>query len=314
MVAVDGWLSGYSPRISTKRPAGQKIAQKLEQGDSVRLRLGEWKNEDEETGELTQGILDEELLLECEFMYSESFQLDDLPQHLQKEIPRHANRVGFEVYEIQTKNDYEDNIMFETSEEPIIGLSDTEPGPTDTIGVNPPEKYSDIQHTSQEILESISADVLSSLGYETETNCYRENRNGSTSEVDVWAEKPEANFAVYVSCKNWDSRVGRDKVETEVGRIMNLKRVPQLRILVVGELTDSAAGALNSNGFLAITIDKKAGEGNVGEVYRTIHRQLREVSLTLAPPQVERVASQAEVLSEELETLSDNIRELGGHQ
>jgi len=162
----------------------------------------------------------------------------------------------------------------------------------------------------QEILEQITADVLKSLGYEVEVNVYKENRGTGKSELDVWAEKPSVNFSVYASCKNWSKSIGRPTVDEEVGRVENLRALPQLRILVVKGFRGNGRESARANGFLPIEIGEKATKNNAGEIYELIHEQMSRVSLTLAPPKIESLAQRTGELSEELALLSNEIGNL----
>ena len=91
---------------------------------------------------------------------------------------------------------------------------------------------------SREVLESVVAEALRSLGFSVQTDV-RLPAKGGDIEVDVWGVKSVGNaqFRVYVSCKNWDKDVDRTVVDQEFGRVLQLNQLPHLRIFVVKSLT-----------------------------------------------------------------------------
>lgn len=111
---------------------------------------------------------------------------------------------------------------------------------------------------SKEVLEGIVAKVLEDLGFRVRTNVKLEARRGLV-EADVWAQRRIAGtrFSVYASCKNWSADVGREFVDSEIGRIASLRDLPQLRVLVVKGLTDPARELAEASGFLTIELARK---------------------------------------------------------
>lgn len=297
MPQTKGEFSGYTPRLSAKTPVGKEIQSKGSEGADIKLTITEVRADDIEE------YLNEELQLTIAEIRDEYIELEDIPRYLQDFSYRYADYV---VYEVHTLKDNGRHIELDT--ESTTAAENT----NGTQGKTQPHNTQYSGPPSLEILESITADVLDSLGYQSETNVRRSGREQSSSiEVDVWAETPTENFSVYVSCKNWDSKIDRQAVDKEVGRIMTMQRLPQLRVMVIGELTDGARAALKANGFVPITLGKQADETNADEVYETIHSQLTQTLLAIAPPQVEAIANRAESLSNELSELSDEIRRIG---
>lgn len=299
MVRSKGEFSGWSPRISTKTPNGNEVGQKAKVGDEIQFNLTQVSKNNEDI------YVDEELSLEVKIIYDDYVQLETIPSYLKEEIPTGAELAVCDIHRIVNSG-----VTLETFEPSNQDTGSIPSGSGETLA----ESNVDIDYTgpaSRELLESITANALDSLGYSTETNVNRITREGPKAEVDVWAKNPRENFSIYVSCKNWDSKVGRPTVDEEVGRVINLRKVPQLRILVVGNLTEDAKKAIEASGFLAITLGEQADEENTEEIYREIHTQLTETLLAIAPPRVEEIADRAETLSQELGKLSDDIRHIG---
>lgn len=299
MVQSKGEFSGWSPRISTKTPNGKNIEQKVVEGYEIEfelIKLSKNKNTSQ---------VNEKLSLKVDDIYERYIELKDIPQYLRKSLQKHADSAVYDIHKITNGS-----VAVESFEPSQQHYSSPTSGSQETA-VNSPTNIDYTGPPSRELLESITANVLDSLGYTTETNINRTTREGPEAEVDVWAENPRENFSIYVSCKNWDSKVGRPTVDEEVGRVINLRKVPQLRVLVVGNITKDAEKAIEASGFLAVTLGKQANDDNTEEIYREIHSQLTETLLAIAPPRVEEIANRAEALSQELGELSDDIRRIG---
>jgi hypothetical protein len=299
MVRAKGQLSQHKPRISTKTPTGRKIEQKTTKGYEIEFELIE-SSKDGDTNQVN-----EKLSLEVSSINRNYIKLKNIPSYLRNSVQRHADGAVYDIHSITNNGRVIES--FEPSQQhysssPSESQETVIDSPTDIDYTGPP---------SRELLESITANVLDSLGYDTETNASRTTREGPEAEVDVWAENPRENFSIYASCKNWDSKVGRPTVDEEVGRVINLRKVPQLRVLVVGNLTKDAEKALEASGFLAVKLGEQADDDNTEEIYREIHSQLTETLLAIAPPRVEEIANRAEALSRELGELSDDIRRIG---
>jgi len=109
-----------------------------------------------------------------------------------------------------------------------------------------------------ELLESIVADVLSDLGFVTETNARIRTKKGVMG-VDVWGRKQVGNSAFYVygSCKNWNREVDRSVIDEEFGRTLQLIQIPQLKIFIAKKLTEPARETALADGFLVIELVRK---------------------------------------------------------
>ena len=299
MSQTKGHFSLYNPYISTKTPVGREIQKRAHEENRLDVTITEVRSDE---GEI---YLNERLILEIGSIRDDEIRLESIPEYIQNQSVKSADYVVYEVHSIRSSGR---TLELEAT---------TDPNPRDTPTDHSAEVSQSVDTAysgppSLEILESITAEVLGTLGYQAETNVQRSPREqGGPIEVDVFAENPTENFSIYVSCKNWNSKVDRQVVDKEVGRIMNMQRVPQLRVMVAGELTDGARGALEANGFVPITLGEQADETNAEEIHTIIHTQLTQTLLAIAPPQVEAIASQAESLSNELSELSDEIRRIG---
>ena len=157
---------------------------------------------------------------------------------------------------------------------------------------------------SKEILESIVAKALKALGFSTQTNS-RLPAKGGDVEVDVWATKNVggAQFRIYASCKNWDRDVDRQVVDQEFGRVLQLYKLPHLRILVVRSLTEPARKAAFDDGFFVIELGEKASTNNAQEVYDIVYSKLREIFIGIAPDKIRSVVERLRSALKELEGL-----------
>lgn len=137
---------------------------------------------------------------------------------------------------------------------------------------------------SREVLESIVALVLSELGFSTRVNYQAPSRSGKLIEVDVWAEKRTEHFifTVYVSCKNWNKEVDSRVVHQEVGRIANLLRVPNLKVLVARKFTEPAKREALASGFVILELGEKVNDENAVEIYEAIHETLSNLFASIA--------------------------------
>lgn len=296
MSEIDGRIISNQPYVSTKTPLGNRIRQEIKEGGRIDCTISISKLDGKKVS------INERVELEVADINDRHIQLDYLPDYLHTTVPKSVDRVSFHIHRV-----------IASYGSVIMEFDETDPA-TDTTDIMPQDVPAESGYegpASREILESITADVLQTLGYDTGTNVYRSNREASTTtEVDIWAENPQQNFSIYVSCKNWDSKVGRQTVDEEVGRIMNLQKVPQLRVLVVGDLTEDAEKALESNGFLAITLGEQANERNADEIYAEVRLQFTEALLAIAPTSVEQIAQKADELAQELSGLSNDIRRI----
>lgn len=304
MSQAKGWLQGSRPRISTKTPVGEKIHQKVYDSSSIELTIVSFQDSN---GEMIE--LDEKLSLGICNIRDDYIELKNIPEFLSDTSIRSTELIVYNIHRILTSSgnvahSFEESQTNDEDSNQII-TEDQEPKT---------EKY-DGRETTREILESITADVVDNLGYKVQTNVYKEDRQKDKSiEMDVWAENAKTNFSIYVSCKNWDSKLGRQGVDEEVGRVTTLSKIPQLRVLVVAELTDNARSAIEANGFLAITLGEKADEQNADEIYKIINKEFRDTLLAIAPPETEKIANRAKEISNEIEGLAEDIDNLGSLQ
>lgn len=124
----------------------------------------------------------------------------------------------------------------------------------------------DSDDSVREILEGITKDALSSLGYETRPNELRENRDNEGVESDVWAEKDDSDIQVYVSCKNWEDGIGRGLIDQESGRVNSFLEIPHIKIIVASEFNGQAKSNAHAHGFQTIEIGQKANSENSDEI------------------------------------------------
>jgi predicted RecB family endonuclease len=165
---------------------------------------------------------------------------------------------------------------------------------------------------SREVLEGIVASVLENLGFRVSTNVKLEARRGSPIEVDVWAQRMigRTRFSIYVSCKNWDGAVDRSVVDEEAGRIINLRDIPQLKVLVARELTEPAKEAAEAYGFMVIELGRKAEAENSKEIYEIVYRAFNELFTAIAPPRLREIAEKLAEIREDLRGVEEEITRL----
>jgi hypothetical protein len=153
------------------------------------------------------------------------------------------------------------------------------------LPIPPPPKpeHFDVK-PSRDVLEGIVASVFESLGFNVVTNARKEPRKGSPIEVDVWAWKRVADtrFSVYVSCKNWNKAVDRSVIDEETGRILNLRELPQLKVIIAKEATAPAKEVAEANGFVIIELRRKAEAKKAREIYELVYRALNKVFTSIA--------------------------------
>jgi len=156
---------------------------------------------------------------------------------------------------------------------------------------------------SREVLEGIVAEALKNLGFSVQTNVKLPAKGGDI-EVDVWGVKSVGNaqFRVYVSCRNWDRDIDRTFVDHEFGRVLQLNQLPHLRILVVKSLTESARKAAFDDGFFVIELGEKATIENAQEIYSIVYNKLKEMFIGIAP---EKIMKAIERLREAVELLEE---------
>jgi hypothetical protein len=165
---------------------------------------------------------------------------------------------------------------------------------------------------SREVLEGIVASVLEDLGFRVSTNVRLEARRGSPIEVDVWAQRMigRTRFSIYVSCKNWDRAVDRSVIDEETGRVMNLRDIPQLKVLVAKELTEPAREAAEADGFMVIELGRKAEAENSKEIYEIVYRAFNELFTAIAPPRLREIAEKLAEIRENLRRVEEEIARL----
>jgi hypothetical protein len=165
---------------------------------------------------------------------------------------------------------------------------------------------------SREVLEGIVASVLEDLGFKAFTNARKEPRRGSPIEVDVWAQRIVANtrFSVYVSCRNWDKAIDRSVVDEETGRVLNLRELPQLKVIIAKELTSPAREAAEADGFLVIELGRKAEADTAREIYELVYKTLSELFFSIAPPRLREIASRIADVRERLREIEGELTSL----
>jgi hypothetical protein len=162
---------------------------------------------------------------------------------------------------------------------------------------------------SREVLEGIVASVLEYLGFRVSTDARFEARRGSPIEVDVWAQRVigRTRFSIYVSCRNWDRAVDRSVIDEEAGRVMNLRYIPQLKVLVAKELIEPAREAAESDGFMVIELGRRAEAENSREVYEIVYKAFDELFTAIAPPRLREVAEKLAEIRENLMRVKEEI-------
>jgi hypothetical protein len=165
---------------------------------------------------------------------------------------------------------------------------------------------------SREVLEGIVASVLEDLGFKVSTNVRLEARRGSPIEVDVWAQRVigRTRFSIYVSCKNWDRAVDRSVIDEEAGRVMNLRDIPQLKVLIAKELTEPAREAAEADGFMVIELGRKAEAENSKEIYEIVYKAFNELFTAIAPPRLREITEKLVEIKENLRKIEEEITRL----
>jgi hypothetical protein len=188
------------------------------------------------------------------------------------------------------------------------------PTPLPVVPPSPPKRVENLirARPSREILEGIVASVLEDLGFRVSTNVRMEARRGSPIEVDVWAQRMigRTRFSIYVSCKNWDRAVDRSVIDEEAGRVMNLRDIPQLKVLIAKELTEPAREAAEADGFMVIELGRKAEAENSKEIYEIVYKAFNELFTAIAPPRLREIADRLAEIRENLRRVEEEITRL----
>jgi hypothetical protein len=173
-----------------------------------------------------------------------------------------------------------------------------------------PERF-DVK-PSKEILEGIVASVFEDLGFNVILNAMREARKGSPVEVDVWAWKKVAGtrFSVYVSCKNWNRMIDRQVINNEIGRVHNLRELPQLKVIIAKEANGPAKETAEADGFVIIELGKKAEAENAREIYELVYGILNELFTSIAPPRLREIALRIAEVRENLRKVEEELTSL----
>ena len=166
----------------------------------------------------------------------------------------------------------------------------------------------------RDVLEDIVASVLKDFGFKVDINRQVPTKiPGVSVEVDVWAKKeilPGHDFVVFVECKNWDKKIDRSVVDEIYGRVSNLQRVPDLKIIVAKELTEPARDVAKADGFVVIELKEKANTTNAAEIYDIIYNYLSRIFVTLAPTKIQKLLQVHDKLQEVLKTLGKVLTDL----
>ena len=162
---------------------------------------------------------------------------------------------------------------------------------------------------TKEILEHVVATALSSLGFKVYTDIGLRNKAGSDVEVDVWGTK--GILRVYVSCKNWNSDVGRNVIDEEFGRTFNLSEVPHLRIIVAKNLSDEAKKTAIADGFFVIELGNKVNESNATDMCNFLQGELSKIFISMTPPQLLTTKETFDSIVNSLRELENRVADLG---
>jgi len=127
----------------------------------------------------------------------------------------------------------------------------------------------------REILEAIATNAFTSVGYDAEPNAEIPNQAGTTTEVDVWATSPKQDLTVYVSCKNHEGGIGGPEIDDEIGRVTNLDREPNLKLVIASGFNGRAKQSAHAHGFLTIATEGKATPENAIQIESRIKKRLR---------------------------------------
>jgi hypothetical protein len=191
---------------------------------------------------------------------------------------------------------------------------EVKPPPPPVVPPSPSKRVENLIHAkpSREVLEGIVASVLEDLGFRVSTNVRLEARRVSPIEVDVWAQRVigRTRFSIYVSCKNWDRAVDRSVIDEEAGRVINLRDIPQLKVLIARELTEPAREAAEADGFMVIELGRKADAENSREIYEIVYRAFNELFTAIAPPRLREIAEKLAEIRENLRKVEEEITRL----
>lgn len=162
---------------------------------------------------------------------------------------------------------------------------------------------------AKDLLEDVVAEALESLGFNVRVDLRVQGRAGEV-EVDVWGEKlvGDTRFAVYASCKNWDSPVDVSVVREELGRILQMTVIPHVRILVAPSFTDSARREAVADGFMVVEVGEKAHDGNVDKIYSRVYYKLDKLFTGVAPRRLQELAEKVRELAERARRIAEEAR------
>jgi len=160
-------------------------------------------------------------------------------------------------------------------------------------------------------IEDTLSTALKELGFEVSLGASKESRQGEPVRVDVWGQRMIGNtrFSIYVSCRNWNKTVKKEEVIEESGRVINLKELPQLRIIVARELTRDAREAAELEGFHAIELGRRA-EADAEEINKFVNKALEDFFTEIAHPRLKEFTSKIADLERKLEKIEKDLSEL----
>jgi hypothetical protein len=166
-----------------------------------------------------------------------------------------------------------------------------------------------VRRRAKDLLEDVVAEALESLGFNVRVDLRVQGRAGEV-EVDVWGEKlvGDTRFAVYASCKNWDSPVDVSIVREELGRILQMTVIPHVRILVAPSFTDSARREAVADGFMVVEVGEKAHDGNVDRIYSRVYYKLDKLFTGVAPRRLQELADKVRELAERARRIAEEAR------
>ena len=158
-------------------------------------------------------------------------------------------------------------------------------------------------------IDDIFSTALKELGFEVSLSTSKESRQGEPVKVDVWGQRRigSTRFSVYVSCRNWNKTVNKDGVIEEISRVVNLRELPQLRIIVARELTKDAREIAESEGFYIIELGRRTDAKEISEL---VNKALEDFFTSIAHPKLRELTSRIADLEEKLEKIEKDLSEL----
>ena len=157
-------------------------------------------------------------------------------------------------------------------------------GPLEIIESEIASKFAGLT-PAREILESITADVLRTLGFNVQVNRRIRLKSGTEGEVDVYAFRRVGDipFRIWVECKNWNRQVDLKEIQAFHDKIINSQESPHIAIFIAKDYTKPAKQEAISSGIFLISLGEKALSDNAEEIAKTIERNLRQIFTSISP-------------------------------